>query len=377
MMGKWIIGILALSLFCASGTSYAQEAEQDEETIFMPFIPHVQFAPLYVGVERGFFADANLNVTMEYGDEPLGVDLIASGNMNFGLISGEQVILSRAQDRPVQYFYQMFQDFPVGIVSISEAEIMAVEDLRGQPVGIPGRFGASYSGLVALLSAHNMTEADINLQEIGFNAPEVICAGVVSSAVVYINNEPLQIANLAREGDCGSVTGVTVLPVADAANMVSNGLITSEAVITENPDLVMRMASAFDDALRLSIQNPAQAFLDSAVYVENLIPSSEFQTALEAAALEQSIFLQANPDSTRAEISEYRRTLREELGEQFDAETLLQFDVLLASIELWDADVLGVMSLEAWETTQTALLEIGFLEAPIELNLAFTDAFLP
>src|SRR5690606_20493614 len=196
-------------------------AQSSEQTFFLTFIPNIQFAPLYVGIEKGYFADAGVNFTLQYGDEPDGVNLIAADQMKFGVISGEQVIQARVGERPVVFVYEWFQQFQVGVVVAEDSDIQSVADLAGHKVGIPGLLGASYSGVVALLQANGMSESDVMLESIGFNAPEVFCMGAVEAAVVYINNEPLQIQERAEAGDCGSVTGVRVFPVSDDADIVS------------------------------------------------------------------------------------------------------------------------------------------------------------
>ena len=72
-----------------------------------------------------------------------------------------------------------------------------------------------------------------------------------------------------------------------------------------------------------------------------------------------------------------RQQLIADLSEQFDDATLLQFRVLLATIELWDADRLGATTPEAWQTTEETLISLGLLKAPIDLSAAYTEAFLP
>ena len=71
------------------------------------------------------------------------------------------------------------------------------EDLRGLRIGIPETFGASYIGLRALLKAGGLTEADIDLQTIGYTQLAALTAGTVDAVVVYANNEPVV---LAQEG---------------------------------------------------------------------------------------------------------------------------------------------------------------------------------
>lgn len=370
-----LLSFLLLASLLAVGGASAQDAQ--DVTFFLTFVPNIQFSPLYVAVENGYFADSGINLTLEHGDEPLGVDLIASGQRQFGMISGEQVIAARSQGRPVVFVYEWFQSYPVGIAAPVESGIQSVEDLRGRVVGIPGRFGASYSGLTALLDANGMTEQDIQLEEIGFNAPEAICTGRVEATVVYANNEPLQMRNRAAAGDCGSVTDVIVLPVSDAADMVSNGIVTSEETIASDPDLVTTVVSAFDRGLRDVIANPAAAYLISARVVDNLPMTYDLQVGLTMLADEQAAWLAANPDATRDEIAARRAAMHETLAQTATPDDLVQFDVLLATIAFWDADALGVSTLDSWEVTQTTLDNMGFLPKPIDLEAAFTNLFVP
>jgi NitT/TauT family transport system substrate-binding protein len=363
-------------LFIVMALATISTSAQDSmvrQTFFMTFVPNVQFAPVYVALEKGYFTDAGIEIEIEHGDETLGVDLIAANERQFGLISGEEVIKARANGRPVVYVYEWFQKYPVGIVAADG--VATVADLNGKRVGIPGRFGASYNGLTALLTASGMTESDIDLQEIGFNAPDVFCVGGVDAAVVYINNEPLQIQNRADADNCGAVQAVKVFPVYEAADMVSNGLVTNEQTIAETPDLVRAMVRAFDRGLRDAINNPAEAYLLSAQYVENLPLEDSFEEMLTEAVNIQTDFLVDQPD--RGTIAESRAELLAKLQERFGADDLVQFRVLLNTIDLWDADQPGYSDPASWEVTQKVLLDIQFTPAAIDLSKAFINAFLP
>lgn len=375
-MSKRIL-VFVLFLLLAVGPAAGAQDAPIPQTLFLTYIPNVQFAPVYVALEKGYFADAGIDLTVEHGDEPVGVDLIAAGQRQFGIIGGEQVIAARVNARPVVSVYEWFQQFPIAVVTPSDSGITTVEDLRGRRVGVPGRFGASYSGVVALLAAHGMTEADIQLEAIGFNAPEVICVGGVEAAVVYINNEPLQIERRAQANDCGSVTGVTVIPVADSVQLVSNGLVTNEDTIANQPELVRGMVAAYDGGVRDAINNPAEAYLLSANYVEGILPD-DLRAALEATAEAQAAWLAENPDADREAVAARNAEALAELQSTLSPDMLLQYEVLLATAALWDGDDIGMASLEAWENTQNTLLTMGFIPAPLDdLSAAFTNDFLP
>lgn len=355
----------------------AQSEEPFETTFFLTFVPNVQFAPVYVAQEKGYFAAGNFDITIEHGDEPIGLDLIAAGQRQFGIVGADQVIAARANGRPAVFVYEWFQKLAVGVVVTNESGFETVEDLRGQRVGIPGRFGVSYTALNALLAANGMTEQDIQLEEIGYNAPEVVCVGAIQAAVVYVNNEPLQIEQRAADGECGDVTGVSVLPVSDYVDLVSNGLVTNETLVAEQPALVQAMVTAYDAGLRDAIQNPAEAYLMSSLYVENLPLSDGLRAALETAASEDAAFYAENPDTDPAVRKERRDALYAQLAEQFSADELIQFHVLLATIDLWDADVLGYTDPASWESMQAAMAALGTLPESIDLSEAYTNAFVP
>ena len=67
---------------------------------------------------------------------------------------------------------------------------MEPADLVGRKVGMPGFFGATYMGLRAVLAANDIDESELNLESIGFTAPESVCTGNVEASVGDISNEP-------------------------------------------------------------------------------------------------------------------------------------------------------------------------------------------
>lgn len=373
---KCIMGLLALVIVLPLSISIVNAQDEVEDFSFLlTFIPNIQFSPIYVALENGYFDENNLAPTVEYLDEPVVVDLVAADPRTVGIVSGEQVIASRAGERPVVYAYAWFQQYPIGIVVAENSDITSVADLRGRKVGIPGRFGASYSGLTALLTVNDLSENDIQLETIGFNAPEIFCTGVVEASVVYVNNEPLQIAARANAGDCGDVAGVRVFAASEALNLVSNGLIFSEQTIADNPEYVTRVIASFHQGLTDAINNPALAYLATVPYVETLPFNAEIEAAFSAAADAQAAFLATNPDRTA--IAESRLAMREALALVLPADALLQFDVLLLTITLWEAEQLGYTDPEAWVNMQETLLSLQIITEPIDLTAAYTNAFVP
>ncbi len=373
MLRKVFVAILVV-LMLTFGVS-AQDDAPTKEDFFLSFIPNVQFSPFYVAIDKGYFAEAGYDFTITYADENIGVEQIASGALSFGAISGEQVLLARAGQRPIVYLYAWFQKYPVGVVIPDTTGATTMEELRGKRVGVPGRFGASYSGVTALLAANDMTELDIQLEPIGFNAPDVVCAGQIDAATVYLNNEPLQIQQRIDAGECGNISSLTVLAVSDVANIVSNGIVTNEMMINEKPDTVRAVVAAFDHALRDVINNPAEAYLISLNHVENLPISDALRAALEDEAAARAELLAESP--SRDVIIAENEALLARLQEQFMPAELIQFVVLLETIKLWDGETLGATTPEAWAETRDILTLLGATIDEGIIDEAYTLEFLP
>src|SRR5215207_9015891 len=198
---------------------------------------------------------------MDYKFETDGVALVGAGDLPLAVVSGEQVLLARAQGLPVTYVAAWYQEYPVSVVAKSELEILIPQDLKGKKIGLPGLFGANYVGLRALLSEAKMSESDVTLDSIGFNQVELMAADQQNVVVGYTANEPIQ---LRARG-----IPVTEIRVADYVQLASNGLLASEKVIAENPELVRTFVGAFLKGLADTIANPEEAFAMSESYIPN------------------------------------------------------------------------------------------------------------
>jgi NitT/TauT family transport system substrate-binding protein len=316
--------ILVILLFVgltACGGEGVDTAVSTPMTLRLPmgYIPDPQYAPFYVAVEKGYFAEAGLEIEFDYSFETDGMALVGANELPFAIVGGDQVILARAQGVPVVYVLEWFQRYPIAVVSKEAAGIVAPADLAGRNVGLPGFFGASYVGYAGLLSANGIALADVNATEIGFNQVESLLTGQSEAVVGFANNEPVQ---LAAQGEA-----INTIYVADYVDMVSNGIITSEETIANNPELVQRFVTAVLRGLADTLADPTEAYAISKNFVEEL-------------------------DDSR-------------------------MNVLEASLPMWEAETLGLTEAASWEQTQSVLLAVGLLDAPVEdLAAAYTNEFV-
>lgn len=326
MLKKFVLIVLGISLILSGCSNLGSTNETGPLTkirVPMGYIPNIQFAPFYVAIEKGYFREAGIELNLDYKFETDGVALVGAGEVPFALVSGEQVLLARAQGLPVVYVAAWYQQYPVSVVAKSQLGILIPQDLKGKKIGLPGLFGANYVGLRALLSEAKMSESDVTLDSIGFNQVDLLAAGKQDIIVGYTANEPIQ---LRARG-----IPVTEIRVSDYVQLASNGILASEKVISENPDLVRKFVGAFLKGLADTIANPDEAFKKSTSYIPNFS----------------------------------------------DLDPKVQKQILETSIEQWKTDRLGYSDPKAWENMQNVLLEAGLIPEKMDLSKAFTNEFIP
>ncbi len=313
------IGLMA----CSPQTVQNDAGALTKVTLPLGYIPNVQFAPLYVAVEKGYFREEGIDITFDYSFETDAMALVGADKLQFAVVSGEEVLLARAQGLPIVYVGAWYQNYPVAVVSKATENIVKPTDLKGKTIGLPGLFGANYIGLEALLFASGLTNTDVKLNPIGFTQVESIATDRVQAASVYTANEPVQLRAQGYD--------INEIRVSDYVQLASNGLVTNEATIKNNPTLVRGMVKAMLRGIADTIQNPDEAYEISKKYVENLASANE----------------------------------------------TVQKQVLARSIEFWKADHLGISDVQAWQNMQDVLLKMGTLQKTQDVNAAFTNEFVP
>ena len=104
----------------------------------------------------------------------------------------------------------------------------------------------------------------------------------------------------------------------------------TDKLSSDEPELVKKVTEAFLKGIEYTAQNPEEAYEISTRYVENLA----------------------------------------------QADKQVQLQVLSESIQLWQTEQLGYSDMTGWENMQQLLINIGLMQNPVDLSLAFTNDFI-
>jgi NitT/TauT family transport system substrate-binding protein len=323
-----LIGALALT-GCAPATTSTPAAAPASTALTkirlpMGYVANVQYAPFYIAVDKGYFKAAGFDIEFDYRFETDGMKLVGANELPFAVVSGEQVPLAREQGLPVIYVMQWWKKYPIAVVSLTEKNITTPADLVGKSVGLPGFFGASYIGWRGLLYKAGIDEAQIKTQDIGFTQVAALQQGKVDAAVVYINNEPIQLR--------AAGLNVNVIDVGAVVPMVANGIVTNEQTVKDKPEMVRGFVQALMHGVADAIADPELAFNTSKKFVEGL-----------------------GSDPAKDDI---------------------QRQVLTESIKLWQDGAPGASDPAAWDMTQDVLMSMGLIKAKIDPAQLYTNQFV-
>jgi len=241
-------------------------------TIATGFKPSMNSAAIYLAAEKGYYKDAGLDVTVQDGSNPNLLAQVGTGGVDFGVSTGDSVVSARAAGVPVQMVIRLFTKYPVGLIYLADSgkTINTPADLNGMNIGVSQLSGSTYFGLLALLQAGHLTADDVEITTIGFTELEALSQKRVDAAMTYMSNEPVN----AR--DVGINT--KAVQVNDYVQIVSSGIVTSESMIKDHPDVVQKVVDATVKAMNEELQNPDEAYAATIKRMPELTADKDKQT---------------------------------------------------------------------------------------------------
>ena len=191
----YLSGILLTSLI--SLPSHVQAA--DKLTVILDWFVNPDHAPLVVAREKGFFADAGLDVDLVAPADPNDPPkLVAAGKFDIGVSYQPQLHLQVDEGLPVVRIGTLVATPLVALMVRPDGPVKTLADLKGRRVGYSVGFYRD-TLLPAMLARHGLRLADVESVAINFALSQALMSGQVAATIGAFRNFEINQMELAGE----------------------------------------------------------------------------------------------------------------------------------------------------------------------------------
>lgn len=254
------------TISAAIGLSALAAAAQAQTS--MPFALDWRFegpsAPYFVAIERGYFADAGLQVEVTAGQGSLdAIPKVATGAFPVGFADINSLIkfLDQNPGAPVIGAMMLYDKPPFAIVGRRSLGVEAPSDLEGRTLGAPPPDGA-FAQWPIFVAETGIDAASVTIEPVGFPTREPSLAeGTVDAVTGFSFTSFLNTSRLGVPEE-----DISVILMADhGVDLYGNVIIVNTDFAAANPDEVAAFLEAVAKGVNDTIADPAAA-------VEAIVP---------------------------------------------------------------------------------------------------------
>ncbi|TDC98479.1 nitrate ABC transporter substrate-binding protein [Actinomadura sp. 7K507] len=267
---------VGLAAGCGSGGTSAQTDAEGVTTVKVGLIPITDVAPLYLGVQKGFFNAQKLKIEPQLAAGGAAiVPAVVSNSNQFGFSNNVSLIVAKSKGVPLQAITPGVGIAPGNneacqVLVPDDSPIRGVKDLSGKTLAVNTLNNIGDVTIRAALEKKGVDPGTVKFTEIGF--PDMVTAIESDRIDAAWECEPFVTSLLQRGARSVLNNYAETHP-----NLAVASYFTSTAYAESNPDVVRR----FDAAVRQSLEY-ANAHPDE---VRKILPSYAKIPAEQAAKI--------------------------------------------------------------------------------------------
>ncbi|NCD13480.1 MAG: GGDEF domain-containing protein, partial [Epsilonproteobacteria bacterium] len=153
------------ALFCSFAFALTLFANTTQEAISLQlaWLHQFQSAGFYVALEKGFYQEENLNVTLkEYDTNTQPTHDVIIGKSTYGVLNGSSLFLDRENQKPVVALMALFQSDPSVLISTNPS-IKSPKDLKYKHIFMSEDDYRSV-GMLSMLMSYDIKRGDLFLK---------------------------------------------------------------------------------------------------------------------------------------------------------------------------------------------------------------------
>jgi NitT/TauT family transport system substrate-binding protein len=254
-----LLSTALLATACGSDDAGGKSSGEGPDKVTVGVIPILDVAPIYLGVEKGFFDKRGMDVQLEQAEGGAAiVPAVVSGQYQFGFSNVVSLLLAHSKGLPVKMVSNGNnstgvdgKDFASLMVK-GDSPIKSPKDLEGKTVAANTLQNIVDTSVRASVRKDGGDPSKVKFVPLPFpEQPAALQSGRVDAVFVV---EPFQQAVLADGGRPIASSYVDAAP-----NLTVATYFASKQLIGENPDLVKRFTDAMTESLSYADSHPDEA----------------------------------------------------------------------------------------------------------------------
>ncbi|KQZ48890.1 ABC transporter ATP-binding protein [Rhizobium sp. Root149] len=183
-MKRFLAALVALAALAVPASAYAA----DKLNVLLEWFVNPDHAPLVVAQQKGYFADAGLEVKLIPPADPSAVPrLVSTGEADIGIHYQPNLYLDTAAGLPLVRFGTLVET-PLNTVTVlANGPIKSLKDLRGKKIGFSVS-GFEDAMLKRMLAGEGVQLSDVELVNVNFSLSPSLIAGKVDATIGGFRN---------------------------------------------------------------------------------------------------------------------------------------------------------------------------------------------
>ncbi len=248
-------------LFLISGCQQNTETETIQKSepvkqavsLQLQWFTQCQFAGYYVALEKGWYSDENIELTIHPGGpDVVPIDMVTAGSSQFGTTLLADLAVSIQKGKPAISIAQIQQNNGLRLLAKKKTGIATAADFVGKKVGVwLGGWEVQFN---ALMAQKNIPIDKVNVISQGFSmTPFVEDQLDIASAMIYNEYHVVLTSGI----------GIEELNIIDYANygldFPGDVLFTSQKLLQKDPGLCLGMLRASLKGWKYAMEHPSEA----------------------------------------------------------------------------------------------------------------------
>lgn len=240
-----MLGIIAALFACVPA---ATPPALTPVTVQLSWLHQAEFSGFYVAEQQGYFTAEGLQVTFREGGPE--VDFIApvvNGAAQFGIAQPADLILARASGKPVRSIAAIYRRSPIVFFALADSGITRPQDFVGKKIRSATTLDQTLRAMMARLDIHPDQYQSVYLP----SDVSLFASGEVPVWGGFVNVFALDVQQAGYKLNF-------IYPDDYGIHFYGDVLITTDDLIAQNPDLVLKFTRAALKGWTYAVEHPAE-----------------------------------------------------------------------------------------------------------------------